>query len=141
MLFGSYRHNIDKKGRVAIPSKMRDDLGDSFMICRGILGDECLCVYSLPEWEKLVEELSKLPKAKSSDIKRYIYGGAFNVEFDSQGRILIPAMLREHAGLTAEAHIIGMDSNIEIWNPDTWDAKEKECTPDSIFTSVKDLEF
>ncbi len=141
MLYGSFRHNIDKKGRLAIPSKMRDDLGSSFMICRSILGEGCLCAYSLPEWAKLVEELGKLPKAKSSNIKRYFFEGAFNVELDTQGRILLPAMLRDEADLTGEAYIIGMDSNIEIWKPERWEEKRKQYTPESIFADVAELDF
>lgn len=141
MLYGGYQHTIDKKGRMAIPSKLRYELGDSFMICRGIYGKRCLCVYSAEQWEKLVEKIGQLPSAKSSVVKRFLYDGAFSVEFDSQGRILIPASLREYAELDSEAHIIGMDTNLEIWNTERWHKENAEYTPESIASIVEGLDF
>ncbi len=141
MLFGGYDHTIDKKGRIAIPAKLRDEFGESFMICRGIYGKNCLCVYPNEQWDRLVEKIGKLPAAKSSAVKRYLYDGAFSVEFDSQGRILIPAFLREFASLESEAHIIGMDTNLEIWNKDLWQKESAESTPESIASIVEELEF
>ena len=141
MLYGGYQHTIDKKGRMAIPSKLRYELGDSFMICRGIYGKRCLCVYSTEQWDKLVEKIGQLPSAKSSVVKRFLYDGAFNVEFDSQGRILIPASLREYAELDSEAHIIGMDTNLEIWNKELWQNENAEYTPESIASIVEGLDF
>lgn len=141
MLYGGYDHTIDKKGRIAIPSKLRFELGDSFMICRGIFGKRCLCVYPSSEWDKLVKKIGDLPMSKSSAVKRFLYDGAFNVEFDSQGRILIPASLREYASLGEEAHIIGVDSNLEIWNKDLWAEETEEYTPESIASIVEELEF
>ena len=141
MLFGGYQHNIDKKGRIFIPSKLRDELGNSFMICRGIYGKRCLCVYSLSEWENLVAKIGSLPSAKSSGVKRFLYDGAFNVEFDSQGRILIPASLREYAQLGEDAHIIGMDTNLEIWNTELWNEENEQYTPESVAEIVEGLDF
>ncbi|MBR4073705.1 MAG: division/cell wall cluster transcriptional repressor MraZ [Clostridia bacterium] len=141
MLFGGYQHNIDKKGRIFIPSKLRDELGNSFMICRGIYGKRCLCVYSLSEWENLVAKIGSLPSAKSSVVKRFLYDGAFNVEFDSQGRILIPATLREYAQLEEDAHIIGMDTNLEIWNTGLWSVENEQYTPESVAEIVEGLDF
>ena len=108
MLFGGYDHTIDKKGRIAIPAKLRVAFGESFMIAKGIFGKNCLCVYSNEQWEVLVEKIGNLPSSKSSAVKRYLYDGAFSVEFDSQGRILIPQTLREFAGHETDAHIIGV---------------------------------
>ena len=141
MLFGGYQHNIDKKGRVFIPAKLRDELGESFMICRGIYGKRCLCVYSEEQWSKLVEKIGTLPSTKSSAVKRFLYDGAFNVEFDSQGRILIPPVLREYAQLEGEAHIIGMDSNLEIWNTELWNLENAQYTPESIASIMEELNF
>ena len=141
MLFGEYKHSIDKKGRVSIPSKHREELGEKFMICRGIYGKRCLCVYSQSEWEKLVGAIGLLPAVKSSAVKRFLYSGAFEVEYDSQGRILIPNLLRDYAQLTDEAHIIGMDTNLEIWNGENWEAENAEYTPESIAEIVLGLEF
>lgn len=141
LLYGGYQHNIDKKGRLAIPSKLREALGESFMICRGIYGKRCLCVYSMPQWENLVEKIDKLPAAKSSVVRRFLYDGAFGVEFDSQGRILIPASLREYAELDSQAHIIGMHTNIEIWNTELWAAENEKYTPESVAAIVEELEL
>lgn len=141
MLYGGYDHSIDKKGRLAIPSKLRDELGDTFMICRGIYGKRCVCVYPTKQWEKLVEKIGQLPSARSSVVKRFLYDGAFSVEFDTQGRILIPAVLREYAGLETEAHIIGVDTNLEIWNKDVWSEENREYTPEAIASIVEGLDF
>ncbi len=141
MLYGGYQHNIDKKGRLAIPSKLREQLGESFMICRGIYGKRCLCVYSAENWERLVQKIGSLPSAKASGVKRFLYDGAFNVEFDSQGRILIPSSLREYAMLSESAHIIGMDTNLEIWNTELWEEENALYSPESIAEIVETLDF
>lgn len=141
MLYGGYQHNIDKKGRIFIPAKLRDDLGESFIICRAIHQKPCLWVYSLAEWDKLVEKISQLPKAKSSSMRRFLFEGAFNVEFDTQGRIIIPAALREYAKLEGDAHIIGMTQNLEIWNTALWEEENKTYTPEAIAAMAEDLEF
>lgn len=141
MLYGGYDHTIDKKGRIAIPAKLRDEFGESFMICRGIYGKNCICVYPTEQWDKLVEKIGSLPSAKSSVVKRYLYEGAFSVEFDSQGRILIPQSLRDFASLETEAHIIGVDTNLEIWNKELWQKENSEYTPESIAAIVNELDF
>ncbi len=141
MLFGGYQHTIDKKGRIAIPSKLRDSLGESFMICCGISGKRCLCVYSNGEWEKLVAKIDTLPSTKSSTVKRFLYEGAFSVECDTQGRILIPNSLREYAMLESDAHIIGMSTNLEIWNTDLWLQEKQQYTPESMAAVMEELEF
>ncbi|MBO4467777.1 MAG: division/cell wall cluster transcriptional repressor MraZ [Clostridia bacterium] len=141
MLYGGYQHNIDKKGRLAIPAKLREQLGESFMICRGIYGKRCLCVYSNENWNNLVSAIGSLPNAKASVVKRFLYDGAFEVSFDTQGRILIPASLREYADLDIEAHIIGMDTNLEIWNKDIWDEENAQYSPESVAAIVETLDF
>jgi MraZ protein len=141
MLFGGYQHNIDKKGRVFIPAKLRDELGEEFIVCRGISGKRCLCVYSMSEWDKLVEQISTLPNTKSSAVKRFLYDGAFSVEFDAQGRILIPSVLREYAQLEESAHIIGMHTNLEIWNTALWEEENTQYTPESIASIMEELNF
>ncbi|MBR4123663.1 MAG: division/cell wall cluster transcriptional repressor MraZ [Clostridia bacterium] len=141
MLFGGFDHKIDKKGRVFIPSAFREELGESFIICRGIYGKRCLCVYSAEEWGRLVEKIGTLPSAKSSTVKRFLYDGAFNVEFDTQGRILVPPTLREYAGFDSEVHIIGMDTNLEIWDSSLWNTESTENTLESISSVMEELNF
>ncbi len=135
MLYGGFDHTVDKKGRVFIPAKFRDDLGENFIICRGISGKRCLCVYPAAQWEKLVAKISELPNSQASGIKRFIFDGAFNVEFDSQGRIVVPPTLREYAALQSQAHLIGMDSYIELWAGELW-AEENTFTPEEIFADA-----
>lgn len=141
MLYGGYQHSVDKKGRVFIPSKFREELGEGFIVCRGIYGKRCLCVYSADQWDKLVEKIGTLPSTKASAVKRFLYDGAFNVEFDSQGRILIPATLREYAQLENEAHIIGMDTNLEIWSNALWAEENDTYTPESVAAIMEELNF
>lgn len=141
MLYGGYQHTVDKKGRMFIPAKFREELGNEFMICRGIYGKRCLCIYSPSEWEILVEKISTLPSTKSSVVKRFLYDGAFNVEPDSQGRVLIPQSLREYAGIESEAHIIGMDSNLELWNTELWKAENEKYTPESVASIMEEMNF
>lgn len=141
MLFGGFDHKIDKKGRVFIPSAFRDDLGESFIICRGIFRKRCLCVYSQAEWQKLVEKIEQLPSMKASDVKRFLYDGAFNVEFDTQGRILVPPTLREYAGFDSEVHIIGMASNVEIWDSSLWNSENEANTLETVSAAVEELNF
>ncbi len=141
MLFGGFDHKIDKKGRVFIPSTFREELGESFIICKGIYGKKCLCVYSKDEWSRLVERIGTLPGTKSSTVKRFLYDGAFNVEFDTQGRILVPPTLREYAGFNCDVHIIGMDTNLEIWDSALWTDENEQNTLESISAVMEELNF
>ena len=141
MLFGGYDHKIDKKGRVFIPSAFREELGESLIISGGIYGKKCLCVYSKEEWNALVEKIGTLPSAKSSTVKRFLYDGAFNVEFDTQGRILVPPTLREYANFETDVHIIGMDTNLEIWDTSLWTEENEQNTLESISAVMEELDF
>ena len=141
MLYGTYEHSIDKKGRVAIPAKLREQLGESFMICRGIYGQNCLGIYSMEEWKKLEDKIEQLPSTKSIKLKRFLFGGSTPVELDSQGRILIPAKLREFAALQGEALFIAVGSNLELWDPSLWEKEESEYTPENMAEISAGLEF
>ena len=141
MLFGGYDHKIDKKGRVFIPSAFRDDLGEKFIICKGIFDKNCLYVYSKDEWKNLVEKIGAMPSLKSNRIKHFLYDGAFEVEFDTQGRILVPPSLREYAGFDCEVHIVGMHTNIEIWDSAKWKEHNEENTLDLVYSDMEDLNF
>ena len=141
MVFGCYDPAIDKKGRMAVPAKLREKLGDTFIICRGIFGKRCLCIYSETEWENLVQSIEALPKVKSIDVKRFLYDGPFEVAPDSQGSFLIPASLRDFANLTDEVHIIGMGTNLELWNPNAWKEESEKSTPETIADIMLNLEF
>jgi MraZ protein len=120
MLIGEYSHNMDLKGRVAIPAKFREKLGSLAIITRGL--DNCLFVFSSKEWEILVQKLINLPLAQynSRAFVRLMLAGARDVEFDNQGRILIPDYLRKYAHLQKNVIITGLYNRIEIWDENRW---------------------
>ena len=121
MFIGEYHHSVDDKGRLIIPSKFRDELGTSFIITRGI--ENCLYVYSLESWNKIVDKLESLPftKKDARDFIRFFLSGAAECEFDKQGRINITSPLVSYAGLTKECVIIGANDRLEIWASDAWE--------------------
>ena len=129
MLMGEYHHNIDDKGRLTIPSKFRDDLGEKFVITRGL--ENCLFAYSLEDFQKIVAELQKIPftKKDARQFMRFFLSGATTVEFDKQGRINISSPLISYAGLKKECIIIGTGDRLEIWSSDNWN---------DFFDSTKD---
>ncbi len=140
MLFGGFDHKIDKKGRVFIPSAFREELGESFIICRYVLAQKtCLCVYSKDEWARFVEKIGRLPSTKAGAVKRFLYDGTFTVEFDSQGRILVPPTLRDYAKLDSDVHIIGMDTNLEIWDKNLWEEESEKNTLDFVSSVMEEL--
>lgn len=120
MFIGEYKHNIDNKGRVIIPSKFRDGLGDHFVITKGL--DGCLFVYSLDEWKILEDKLRSLPLT-SKDARafvRFFFAGATECEFDKQGRIILPSNLRDYADIVKETIIIGVSNRLEVWSSERW---------------------
>ena len=120
MLLGEYKHNLDTKGRMAIPAKFRDKLSAGAIITRGI--DNCLFVFANAEWEKLAEKLIALPlaQANSRAFVRLMLAGATDVTVDSQGRILIPDYLRKYAGLKKATVVAGLYNRIEVWDEAAW---------------------
>jgi transcriptional regulator MraZ len=120
MLLGEFQHNLDTKGRMAIPAKFREKLAVGAIITRGI--DNCLFVFANAEWEELAKKLMALPlaQANSRAFVRLMLAGASDVELDHQGRILIPDYLRQYAGLKKEAVITGLYNRIEIWDEKSW---------------------
>lgn len=126
MFIGEYSHTIDQKGRIAIPVKMRAKLSDGAVVTRGL--DTCLFVYPKNEWEKLAEKLSSLPltDVKARAFARLMLAGAMDVEFDKQGRILLPGYLRQFAFLKTKAVVAGLYTRLEIWDEEKWVAYKKE---------------
>lgn len=118
MLYGEFQHNLDQKGRITVPLKFREDLGDKFYVCRGL--DNCLTLYSEEKWQEVIVKVSSLPTAKAKSVQRFIFPGATDVEPDKQGRILLPASLREYASIDKEAIVAGVGDRAEIWNVETW---------------------
>ncbi|NLA04895.1 MAG: division/cell wall cluster transcriptional repressor MraZ [Firmicutes bacterium] len=131
MFTGEYLHTLDQKNRVIIPARLREGLGDSFMITRGL--DRCIFVYHLNEWERIEQKVKELPLTRR-DVRaftRYFFSGAAEMEIDRQGRVLIPPGLREYAGIEKEVMIIGVSNRVEVWSAEAW----KE------YTSAENLNF
>ena len=139
MLMGEYQHNMDAKGRVTIPARFREDLGDRFYVTKGL--DHCLFVLSADRWQNLVERMSSLPISQARDIQRFFFSGATEVEPDKQGRILIPQSLRDYAGLQKDLVIIGASNRAEIWDQDAWEQMCAEITPDMVAQMMDELDF
>ncbi len=120
MFMGEYEHSIDAKGRIIVPAKFREDLGEEFVVTLGL--DGCLFAYPKNEWQTFASELGKLPGTKEArQLQRYFFGKAAACEADKQGRILIPAVLRECAGLEKDIVFVGVLNKIEIWSKERWD--------------------
>ncbi|MFA7502980.1 MAG: division/cell wall cluster transcriptional repressor MraZ [Anaerovoracaceae bacterium] len=127
MFLGEFQHNIDDKGRIIIPAKFRDELGDLFIITRGL--DKALFVYPMREWVELEGKLSGMPftKAVARQFNRLFFSGAVESEIDKQGRAIIPGNLRNYALLTKECVVIGVSTRIEIWDKEYWDKYAQEA--------------
>ena len=141
MLLGEYKHNLDIKGRVAIPAKFREELKPGAIITRGL--DNCLFVFTSKEWEALAQKLVSLPlaQANSRAFARLMLAGATDVDIDSQGRVLIPDYLRKYAGLSKQVTVAGLYNRIEVWDSESWDKyKQKtESSSDEIAEKLGEL--
>lgn len=130
---------MDLKGRVAMPAKFREDLGDLFYITKGL--DGCLFVLSSTEWTRLQEKMKSMPIAKSVALQRFFFSGAAEVEPDKQGRILIPSQLREYAGLEKDVTVTGVSSRAEIWDSEKWKKFTDSQTQGNILEAMELLDF
>ena len=141
MLLGEYKHNLDIKGRVAIPAKFREELKSGAIITRGL--DNCLFIFTNKEWEVLAQKLVALPlaQANSRAFVRLMLSGAMDVEVDSQGRVLIPDYLRKYAGISKSVVIAGLYNRIEVWDADTWEKykAKTESSSDEIAEKLGEL--
>lgn len=129
MLLGEYQHSIDNKGRVILPAKFREELGENFIATKGL--EKCLFVYAKEEWSQIENKLKQLPlaKAEARAFVRFFFSGAAELECDKQGRVLIPANLRDYALLEKDIVIIGVLNRIEIWDKAAWEAYNNEISP------------
>lgn len=120
MFIGEYQHNLDSKGRIIIPSKFREELHTTFILAKGF--DGCLTIYSLQQWEKMFEEISKLPTTKKAArlYVRTLTSTATECTLDNQGRIQVPSFLSKPANITKECVVLGANDHIEIWDRETW---------------------
>jgi MraZ protein len=117
---GEFKATMDTKGRMNFPAKLREELGERFIISKTI-DAACLKVYSVDDWNDLVTKIKQMPQTKTAAIQRFLFGSAFELEPDKQGRVLIPTPLREYAGLKTEVVIVGLEGRAEIWDKADWD--------------------
>ncbi len=141
MFIGEYQHSIDTKGRIIIPSKFRGELGYEFVITKGL--DNCLFVYPQDEWKVIEDKLKSLPLT-NKDARafiRFFFSGASESNLDKQGRVLIPANLREHSKIDKDAVVIGVSTRLEIWSKENWESyiDEDNLSYDSIAEKMAEL--
>ena len=139
MFMGEYNHTVDAKGRLIVPSKFREQLGDEFVVTKGL--DGCLFVYENTEWKILEEKLKALPLTNTNarKITRFFLAGACQCEVDKQGRILLPAVLREFAKIGKDAVMVGVGNRIEIWSKESWMSANVYDDMDDIAESMEGL--
>lgn len=127
MFIGEFEHTIDPKGRLAVPFRFRVGLGTGGIVTRSI--EKCLVIYTQAEWEKVAEKLASLPMFddKARSVSRFIFSGAVEVEFDRQGRALIPQYLRDYAGLRKNVIVAGLYNKIEVWNEEAWTKQQRKA--------------
>jgi MraZ protein len=141
MFIGEYSHNLDEKGRLAVPKKFRQALSKGAVVTRGL--DACLFLYTSAEWEKLAQKLSSLPFAQANTraFARLMLAGAMDVKADKQGRIILPEYLREYAGLKKSIVIAGLYNRLELWDQTKWSGytKKSEAESNEIAEQMSDL--
>lgn len=121
MFMGEFHHTIDNKGRLIVPSRVREDLGEQFIVTRGL--EKCLFIYPKNEWNNIIQKYKQLPDTKDRRyFMRIFLSGATICELDKQGRINIPIPLLEYASLEKDCIIIGVDDRLEVWSKERWDA-------------------
>lgn len=135
---GTYEHNLDAKGRLFIPAKLREELGEVFYLAFGV--DTCLAIYPQSTWDKFTEKFASLPMIQSK-VMRPLFANATKCEPDSQGRIVVPAKLRNYADIQKETVIVGVHDRAEIWSAAAWNQCEEEMTPEKMSACMEALGF
>ena len=139
MLIGEYEHSLDAKGRLIMPAKLRQDMGDKFIVTKGL--DGCLFAFSQEEWLNFETKLKALPLSDKNarNFVRFFLSGATECELDKQGRFLIPNNLRNAGNLEKEVIIIGVGTRLEIWNKSTWEKCDENISADEIAENMANL--
>lgn len=136
---GEYQHSLDNKGRLFIPAKLREELGEVFYITLSM--ERCLCAYSAENWQDFSDKVSAMPYVKQRRM-RPLFAHAAKCELDSQGRTIIPQNLRAYANLTKNVTVIGCNNHAELWDSDAWQhVYDEETTPENIAAAMEELDF
>lgn len=139
MLKGTYNQTMDVKGRMAFPAKLREIIGEKFVVTKGL--DGCLFVYSLEEFEIRADKIKSLPMAKARNLQRTFMANAVEVEADKQGRILIPQTLRGIAGLEKDVVVAGVSDRCEIWDKQKWEDLNNSVDDEMMMSALEELDF
>ena len=137
MLTGKYSHSIDAKNRLIIPSRIKEQLGDTITILRG--SDKCLTLYSAEEWESYAKKISELPKTQVRALTRYLYSNSIEVQPDSQGRVMLPAEMIKYAEITKNIITVGCGKYAEIWSEEVWNAQNLDEEPEDFTKMLLEL--
>ena len=136
---GEYQHALDNKGRIFIPARLREELGQAVYVTLSM--DRCLSVYSTESWEGLTEKVNALPYVRQRKM-RPLFAYAVRCDLDAQGRVLLPQNLRDWAGLVKNVTVVGCNNHAELWDSDSWrTVVETETTPENIAAVLEELEF
>ena len=138
MLIGEYGYSIDIKGRLNFPAKLREDLGEQFVIAKG-LGDPCLAVYSMEEWNEKTAKIKAYPSAKAKELQRFLFPSAFVAEPDKQGRFLLPDDLRKYAGIQQEVYFLGQAGRAEIWAAERYEEEEANVSAEELAALMEEI--
>lgn len=140
MFIGQYDHTIDSKGRIIVPAKYREALGEEFIATQGL--DGCLFLYPSAEWNTFAEKLQNLPSgANTRKLQRHFMSRAMEMNVDKQGRILIPAKLREHAALEKDVVFVGNINHVEVWNSSRWDEMSESMDGEDVEKGLEELDI
>lgn len=137
-MFGEFKSTLDTKGRMNFPAKLREQFGDSFMISKTI-GADCIKIYTNEDWTALAASIKLLPQTKSASVQRFLFGSAYQVEPDKQGRISIPPPLRAYAALENELVILCLDGRAEIWSRENWDKVNEQLDSNNLAAIAEEL--
>lgn len=132
-MYGTYQHSLDAKGRIFIPARLREELGDEFFVT--LSTEKCLTAYSIDSWERVLEKISNMSKIKQKKA-RVLFSHAENCKLDGQGRVLLPLALRKYVGLGKNVTVVGAGECAEFWDADTWAAVDAEETMQENIESV-----
>ena len=136
---GEYQHSLDSKGRIFIPAKLREELGEIFYMTVSM--DRCLCVYSAESWQLFSDKVSAMPYVRQRRM-RPLFAHAAKCELDSQGRTIIPQNLRAYAGLVKNVTVVGCNNHAELWDSELWKSVyDAESTPENIAAAMEELDF
>ena len=138
-LIGTYEYAVDVKGRLTMPPKFREELGETFTVTQGL--DGCIFVYPQSVWKELEAKICALPMAKSKGLQRFFLSAAQELTLDRHGRILLPQELRRYAGLEREAVVIGVSGRAEIWSKEKWIAYKAQLEEAEICAAMEELGF